>query len=44
MEEKVKEVVETEIQPMLASHGGGVEVLEVKDGIVKVRLMGACAG
>ncbi len=44
MEEKVKEVVEKEIQPLLASHGGGVEVIEVKDGVVKVRLSGACAG
>jgi Fe-S cluster biogenesis protein NfuA len=44
MEEKVKEVVAHEIQPMLASHGGGVQVLEVKDGIVKVRLTGACSG
>jgi Fe-S cluster biogenesis protein NfuA len=44
MEEKVKEVIEKEIQPMLAQHGGGVEVIEVKDGVVKVRLSGACAG
>lgn len=44
MEEKVKEVIENEIQPMLAQHGGGVEVLEINDGVVKVRLMGACAG
>ena len=44
MEDRVKEVVETEIQPMLAQHGGGVEVLEVKDGVVKVRLKGASAG
>ncbi len=44
MEDRVKEVVENEIQPMLAQHGGGIEVLEVKDGVVKVRLKGACAG
>ena len=44
MEEQVREVMEKEIQPMLASHGGGVELLEVKDGVVKVRLTGACAG
>jgi Fe-S cluster biogenesis protein NfuA len=44
VEEKVREVIEKEVQPMLAQHGGGVEVLEVKDGIVKVRLSGACAG
>jgi Fe-S cluster biogenesis protein NfuA len=44
MEEQVREVVKNEIQPVLASHGGGVEVIEVKDGVVKVRLKGACAG
>jgi len=44
MEEKVKEVVANEIQPMLASHGGGVDVLKVEDGVVTVRLRGACAG
>ena len=44
MEEKVREVIENEIQPMLAQHGGGVEILGIDDGVVKVRLMGACAG
>jgi Fe-S cluster biogenesis protein NfuA len=44
VEEKVREVIDNEIQPMLASHGGGVEILEIKDGVVKVRLMGACSG
>lgn len=42
---EVKKVIETEIAPMLASHGGSVELIEVSaDGIVKVRLQGACAG
>lgn len=44
MKEKVKEVLE-KIKPSLESHGGGVELVEVTDdGIVKVRLTGACGG
>jgi Fe-S cluster biogenesis protein NfuA len=41
MEEKVKEVLE-EIRPKLQADGGDVEFVEVKDGVVKVRLTGAC--
>lgn len=44
MEEKVKEVIE-KIRPQLQSHGGNVELIDVtEDGVVKVRLTGACAG
>lgn len=33
-----------EIRPYLHSHGGEVEVLGVKAGVVRVRLTGSCAG
>lgn len=32
------------VRPYIASHGGLVEVLHVADGVVRVRLAGACAG
>lgn len=32
------------IRPYIDSHGGKVEVLEVTDGTVRVRLSGACSG
>lgn len=32
------------IRPALQADGGDVELVEVIDGIVKVRLQGACAG
>lgn len=42
--EKVKEVVE-KIRPQLQMDGGDVELVEITDdGIVKVRLLGHCAG
>ncbi|HOD37176.1 MAG: NifU family protein [Candidatus Marinimicrobia bacterium] len=44
MKEKVEEVIES-IRPMLMADGGNVELVEVtKDGIVKLRLTGACGG
>jgi len=44
MQEKVEKALE-EIRKMLRADGGSVELVEVSDdGIVKVRLTGACAG
>lgn len=33
-----------EVRPYIESHGGGLELLEVDDGIVHVRLSGSCSG
>jgi Fe-S cluster biogenesis protein NfuA len=33
-----------EVRPYLASHGGGVELLGVDDGVVRLRLKGSCSG
>ncbi len=44
MREKVERVL-TEIRPSLQAHGGDVELIEVtEEGIVKVKLTGACIG
>ena len=44
MRERVQEVID-EIRPMLQADGGDVELVEVsQDGVVKVRLIGACGG
>jgi Fe-S cluster biogenesis protein NfuA len=44
MKEKVEEAIK-DIRPSLQSDGGDVELVEVtEEGIVKVRLMGACSG
>ena len=43
MKEKVEAALE-KIRPMLQADGGDVELIDVKDGIVTVRLQGACAG
>jgi len=43
-ERKVKEVLESKVNPYLAFEGGRVELVGVEGGRVKVRLGGACAG
>ena len=43
MKDKVAKVL-AEIRPALQADGGDVELVDVKDGVVKVRLRGACAG
>ncbi|MCL6591341.1 MAG: NifU family protein [Firmicutes bacterium] len=43
MKEKVREVLDR-IRPALQADGGDVELVDVIDGIVKVRLQGACSG
>ena len=43
MLEKVQEVIE-KIRPALQRDGGDVDLVGVEDGVVKVRLQGACKG
>lgn len=44
MEERVREALET-VRPMLQQDGGDVELVSVSDdGIVSVKLTGACGG
>lgn len=41
MLEQVEEVI-NKLRPFLQRDGGDVELVDVEDGIVKLRLMGAC--
>ena len=43
MREEVQKALE-KIRPALQADGGDVELIDVVDGVVKVRLTGACAG
>ena len=43
MKEQVEDALK-KIRPMLQADGGDVELVDVEDGVVKVRLKGACAG
>ena len=43
MEEQVKQALD-KIRPSLQADGGDVELVAVDNGVVKVRLKGACSG
>jgi len=43
VKEKVQKVLDT-IRPALQADGGDVELVDVENGVVKVRLTGACGG
>jgi Fe-S cluster biogenesis protein NfuA len=41
MKEKVQAVIE-KLRPLLQRDGGDIELIDVEDGVVKVKLTGAC--
>jgi Fe-S cluster biogenesis protein NfuA len=43
MKEKVEKALD-KIRPSLMADGGNVELVDVEDGVVRVRLTGACGG
>ena len=43
MREKIQAAIDR-VRPALQADGGDVELVEVKDGVVSVRLIGACGG
>ena len=43
MKEKIEKALEA-IRPALRADGGDIQLVSVEDGIVKVRLTGACSG
>ncbi len=43
MEDKVKAIID-KIRPLLQADGGDVEFVSLEDGVVKVKLKGACMG
>lgn len=43
MKEMVQQAID-KIRPMLQADGGDVELVDFQDGVVKVKLKGACAG
>ena len=42
--DKVSMVFETRINPMVARHGGHVDLIDVQDAVVMLRLQGGCQG
>ena len=44
MKEKIQKLIDKDIRPKLQMDGGDIELVDVEDNIVKVKLTGACAG
>lgn len=44
MNEKILKVIDEKVRPYLSSHNGDIQVLGVKDGVVKIKLLGKCSG
>jgi Fe-S cluster biogenesis protein NfuA len=44
LREQVGRFLGDELLPLLGVEGGGVEVVEVAEGVARVRLLGSCAG
>ena len=40
---QIQNIIETQIRPALHSDGGDIELVDVEDGIVKLKLVGACS-
>ena len=44
LEKEILSTIDKRIRPMIQSHGGNIEFFGLEDGVVKVRLIGACVG
>ena len=44
LEEQIESALDEYVRPLLATHGGDMEVLCVEDGLVYFRMLGRCAG
>ncbi len=42
--QSVEKVIADQIRPGLESHGGGIDLIEIKEQKIYVRLTGACGG
>ncbi|MEK6253650.1 MAG: iron-sulfur cluster assembly accessory protein [Gemmatimonadales bacterium] len=42
--DRVKQVIEMQVNPAIASHGGSVTLIEVREDVVYLEMMGGCQG
>jgi Fe/S biogenesis protein NfuA len=42
--DRVDSVFREQVNPAIASHGGRVDLIDIEDGVVVVRMMGGCQG
>lgn len=44
MTDEIQLAINTKIKPLLAEHNGDIELVEENDGVIEVKLLGACSG
>lgn len=44
LRQKVEQVLDEKVRPLLRGHGGEVRLLECSGGVVSIELLGACSG
>jgi Fe-S cluster biogenesis protein NfuA len=44
LKDRVEAMIAKEIRPLLQRDGGDIEILDVQDSVVRVRLQGTCSG
>lgn len=44
MQKKIEMILEKQARPYLLQHEGNVEILDYREGVLKVRLTGQCSG
>ena len=44
IENRIKEILEREIKPMLKMHLGSLDFVDFKEGVVSIRFQGTCKG
>lgn len=44
MEDKIKELIEKDINPVLLIHNGSCDFISYENGVVAIKLNGGCAG
>ena len=44
LRQRVQRVLDEQVNPVIAGHGGGVEILDVKDNVLYLQMRGGCQG
>lgn len=44
MVDEVNKAINSKIKPLLAEHNGDIELVNITNGVVEVKLLGACSG
>ncbi len=43
MMSEIEILLDQKVRPLFANHGGGIQVVSLEDGILKVKMLGACS-